>query len=422
MHRRLYSCLLGASLPLAFGRLLWRSRHTPAYRQRWPQRLGFGPPGPAGGVWLHAVSVGEVNAALPLIGALRLAHPDLPLLVTTTTPTGSQQLLSRVGDRVAHCYLPYDLPGAVRRFLRRQRPRLGIIMETELWPNLYAAADAANIPLLLANARLSTRSTRGYTCWPQLARQTLARLAAVGAQTAADGERLIALGLPRARLTVTGNLKFDAAAADPAAGLALRQRLGSERPVWLAASTHAGEEAATLAAHRAVRIRHPDAALILAPRHPQRFAEVARLCREQGWSTALRSADDGQPCVVYLADSLGELPSLMAAADVVFVGGSLGSSPTATGGHNLIEPAQLGKPSLFGPHMNNFSALRDQVLMAGAGQQVADTTDLAVRLTTLLADPQHRAAMGQAAQALIAQHRGATARTMALIKPYLEPG
>ncbi len=422
MHRRIYSCLLRASLPLAFGRLLWRSRHAPAYRQRWAQRLGFSPPAPSGCVWLHAVSVGEVNAALPLIDALQRAHPDLPLLVTTTTPTGSEHLLGRLGNRVAHCYLPYDLPFAVQRFFRRQRPRLGIIMETELWPNLYATAQALSIPLLLTNARLSPRSARGYRRWPMLARQTLERLAAVGAQTAADGARLVELGLPPTRLTVTGNLKFDAVAADPAAGLALRHRLGDGRPVWLAASTHAGEEQAALSAHRRLRVRHPDAVLILAPRHPQRFADVARLCREQGWATAQRSIDDGQPCAVYLADSLGELPSLMAAADIVFVGGSLGTSPTATGGHNLIEPAQLGKPSLFGPHMNNFVELRERVLAAGAGQQVANDADLAAQLTALLADPARRAAMGEAAQALVAQHRGATARTLALIEPYLEPG
>ncbi|WP_323758651.1 lipid IV(A) 3-deoxy-D-manno-octulosonic acid transferase [Immundisolibacter sp.] len=422
MHRRLYSCLLTASLPLAFGRLLWRSRHTPAYRRRWAERLGFAAAAAPGGVWLHAVSVGEVNAALPLIVALQKARPELPLLVTTTTPTGSAHLRSRVGDSVAHCYLPYDLPGAVRRFLGRQRPRLGIILETELWPNLYATAQALQIPLLLANARLSPRSARGYGRWPQLTRQTLERLAAVGAQTAPDGERLLALGLPPRRLTVTGNLKFDAAAPNPAAGLALRQRLGEGRPVWLAASTHAGEEQAALAAHRRLRAQHPEAVLILAPRHPQRFAEVARLCREQGWATALRSADDGHPCAVYLADSLGELPSLMAAADIVFVGGSLGTSPTARGGHNLIEPAQLGKPSLFGPHMNNFAELRELVLAAAAGQQVANDAALAAQIMALLADPARRAAMGQAAQALVAQHRGATARTLALINPYLEPG
>lgn len=414
--------MLTASLPLAFGRLLWRSRHTPAYRRRWAERLGFAAAAAPGGVWLHAVSVGEVNAALPLIIALQKARPELPLLVTTTTPTGSAHLRSRVGDSVAHCYLPYDLPGAVRRFLGRQSPRLGIILETELWPNLYATAQALQIPLLLANGRLSPRSARGYGRWPQLTRQTLERLAAVGAQTAPDGERLLALGLPPGRLTVTGNLKFDAAAPNPAAGLALRQRLGEGRPVWLAASTHAGEEQAALAAHRRLRAQHPEAVLILAPRHPQRFAEVARLCREQGWATALRSADDGHPCAVYLADSLGELPSLMAAADIVFVGGSLGTSPTARGGHNLIEPAQLGKPSLFGPHMNNFAELRELVLAAAAGQQVANDAALAAQIMALLADPARRAAMGQAAQALVAQHRGATARTLALINPYLEPG
>lgn len=413
--------MLRASLPLAFGRLLWRSRQAPAYRQRWAQRLGFSAPGPAGSVWLHAVSVGEVNAALPLIEALLVAHPGLALLVTTTTPTGSQQVQSRLGERVQHCYLPYDLPGAVARFFNVQRPRLGIVMETELWPNLYAAANAAGIPVILANARLSPRSARGYARWPGLTRQTLERLAAVGAQTAADGERLLALGLPPERLTITGNLKFDAVAADPAPGLELRSRLGQERPVWLAASTHAGEEALILAAHRTLRQTHPDAVLILAPRHPQRFPEVAGLCRAQGWATALRSADDGQTCAVYLADSLGELPSLMAAADIVFVGGSMGTSPTAFGGHNLIEPAACGKPCLFGPHMRNFAELRDRVLAAGAGLQVAGATDLATQLGVLLAQANRRADMGKAGQALIAQHRGATAHTLALIERYLQP-
>ncbi|MDD3650347.1 3-deoxy-D-manno-octulosonic acid transferase, partial [Immundisolibacter sp.] len=347
MHRRLYSLLTGAALPLALARLLWRSRRLPDYRRRWPQRLGFSPPGPAGSIWLHAVSVGEVNAALPLIETLRHAYPDLPLLVTTTTPTGARQLRARLPTEIGHCYLPYDLPGAVKRFFQRHRPRLGVIMETELWPNLYAAAEAAHVPLVLANARLSPRSARGYARWPQLTRQTLARLSAVGAQTADDARRLVALGLPHDRVTITGNLKFDTTPANPAAGLALRERLGRQRPVWLAASTHEGEEAAALRAHRAVLDAHPDAALILAPRHPQRFAEVARLCREQGWALAQRSADDGAACVVYLADSLGKLPSLMAAADVVFVAGSLGCSPSARGGHNLIEPAQQAKPSLF---------------------------------------------------------------------------
>lgn len=419
MHRRLYSLLIGAALPLALARLLWRSRRLPDYRRRWPQRLGFSPPGAAGSIWLHAVSVGEVNAALPLIEALRHAYPHLPLLVTTTTPTGSQQLRRHISADIGHCYLPYDLPGAVERFFERQRPRLGVILETELWPNLYAAAEAAHVPLVLANARLSPRSARGYARWPQLTRQTLARLSAAGAQTADDAERLVALGLPRERVTITGNLKFDATPADPAAGLALRERLGPGRPVWLAASTHEGEEAAVLRAHRAVLAAHPDAVLILAPRHPQRFAEVARLCRQQGWALARRSADDGAPCAVYLADSLGELPSLMAAADVVFVGGSLGCSASAHGGHNLIEPAQQAKPSLFGPHMRNFAQLRDWVLAAGAGEQVGDETELAARLSTLLSDAAQRERMGAAALALLAQHRGATARTLALIERFL---
>lgn len=420
IHRHLYSSLLRVGLPLAFGRLLWRSRRQPAYRQRWGERLGFGTGGRQGAVWLHAVSVGEVNAALPLIEALQLAHPALPLLVTTTTPTGSQYLQSRLGGRVEHCYLPYDLPGAVRRFLDARRPCLGVILETELWPNLYAAASSAGVPLILANARLSPRSAGAYARWPRLVRETLERLAAVAAQTAADGERLVALGLPRERLTVTGNLKFDAAPTDPARGLALRERLGIARPVWLAASTHAGEEAATLQAHRELRATFPDAVLILAPRHPQRFTEVAALCRDEGWDVAQRSADTGAACAVYIADTLGELPSLMAAADAVFVGGSLGTSPSAFGGHNLIEPAACAKPSLFGPHMRNFVELREQVLAAGAGLQVTDAADLGDQLGTLLTHDARRVDMGNAGRAMVARHRGATARTLALIERYFE--
>ena len=409
-------------LPLAFGRLLWRSRLVPGYRQRWGERLGFGGRGSGHPLWLHAVSVGEVNAALPLLAALRHAHPALPMLVTTTTPTGSQQLQNRLHGLVEHCYLPYDTPGAVQRFFRSRRPRLGIIMETELWPNLYAAAKAAGVPLILANARLSPRSARAFARWPQLTRETLACLTAVAAQTAADGERLTALGLPAERLTITGNLKFDAAVPDPSAGLALRGHLGRGRPVWLAASTHAGEEAAVLEAHRAVRKTHADAVLILAPRHPQRFADVAALCVAQGWALVRRSAGDGQEsCAVYLVDSLGELPSLMAAADAVFVGGSLGTSASAFGGHNLIEPAACGKPALFGPHMRNFLELRAQVLAAGAGLEVTDAGDLAARLTTLFSDRDRRADMGRAGQTLVARHRGASARTLALIERYLGP-
>jgi 3-deoxy-D-manno-octulosonic-acid transferase len=420
IHRHLYSSLLRLGLPLVFGRLLLRSRRQPAYRRRWGERLGFGQCHCQGAVWLHAVSVGEVNAAVPLIAALQEAHPALPVLVTTTTPTGSQQLQSRLGHRVEHCYLPYDLPGAVRRFLRVWRPCLGVILETELWPNLYAAAGADGMPLILANARLSSRSARAYARWPHLTRETLARLSAVAAQTATDGERLLALGLPRERLTVTGNLKFDAAPADPAAGLALRARLGAARPVWLAASTHAGEEAAVLRAHRELRKTYADAVLILAPRHPQRFVEVAALCHADGWTVARRSADAGKPCEVYLADTLGELPSLMAAADAVFVGGSLGTCPSAFGGHNLIEPATCGKPSLFGPHLRNFVELRAQVLAAGAGLQVGDPGDLAAAVSVLLADGERREAMGRAGRALVDQHRGATARTLALIGGYLD--
>ncbi|GAB4349918.1 MAG: lipid IV(A) 3-deoxy-D-manno-octulosonic acid transferase [Immundisolibacter sp.] len=416
VHRSVYSSVVRLALPFAFARLLWRSRREPAYRRRWHERLGLPRHLPSGGLWLHAVSVGEVNAALPLIEALLLQHPRIPLTVTTTTPTGSAQLRRRLGQRVAHCYLPYDTPGAVCRFLDRLRPRLGIIMETELWPNLFAFANHRGIPIVLANARLSEHSARGYARWRTLTTLTLSQLAHVGAQSASDGDRLKALGLPADRLTVTGNVKFDAMPADPTAGILLRRRLGDRRPIWLAASTHPGEEEAVLAAHRALRQRYPTATLVLAPRHPQRFDEVAQLCRSQGWPSRRRSADDQADCAVYLADTLGELPALMAAADVVFIGGSL----TRVGGHNPIEPAQQGKPVLFGPHMHNFAELRVQILTAGAGSQVADADALSRRLLALFDDAVERHRMGQAGHALVMRHRGATARTLALLTPYLD--
>jgi 3-deoxy-D-manno-octulosonic-acid transferase len=420
VHRFVYSCLMALALPFTFARLLGRSIRQPDYRRHWAQRLGFAPGAPAGSVWLHAVSVGEVNAAVPLVDALLGAYPGLPVLVTTTTPTGAQQVRLRLGDRVQHSYLPYDVPGACARFMRRQRPRLGIIMETELWPNLYAAAAAYHVPLLLANARLSARSARGYGRWAALTRQTLDRLSVVGAQTAADAERFAALGLPRECLTVTGNLKFDANLPDAGASLALRERLGPTGPVWLAASTHEGEEAIVLATHRTIRARYPRAILILAPRHPQRFDEVSRLASAQGWPTVRRSDDAGGDCAVYVADTLGELPALMAAADVVFVGGSLGCSASARGGHNLIEPAQVARPILFGPYMHNFTALREQVIDAGAGTQVAGKDELVAALTKLFDDVDTRRRMGAAGAALVAQHRGATARTLSMVRRFLD--
>jgi 3-deoxy-D-manno-octulosonic-acid transferase len=408
------------ALPFTLARLLGRSIRQPEYRRHWGQRLGFAPAAPAGGIWLHAVSVGEVNAAVPLIDAVRAACPGLPLLVTTTTPTGAEQVRLRLGGQVRHTYLPYDLPGACARFMRRHRPRLGIVMETELWPNLFAAAAAARVPLVLANARLSARSARGYARWMALTRQTLGQLAAVCAQSVADAERFVALGLAPARLTVTGNLKFDTTPPDPRPSLELRQRLGPARPVWLAASTHEGEEAIVLAAHRAVRARYPQAVLILAPRHPQRFADAARLASAGGWSTVRRSSDTGGECAVYVADTLGELPALMAAADVVFVGGSLGCSAGAKGGHNLIEPAQVARPVLFGPYMHNFATLREQIIDAGAGWQVASSRELATAIGKLFDDADTRRQMGDAGAALVARHRGATARTLSVIEACLE--
>lgn len=415
--RVLYSLLLYLLTPLILLRLYWRGRKAPGYRQRWAERFGRipAPPGPC--LWVHAVSLGETRAALPLIRALLERHPDSPLLVTTTTPTGSRQVREALGGRVHHVYAPYDLPGAVARFLDRTRPRLALIMETELWPNLFAACRRRGVPVVVANARLSERSARGYRRLGRLSRRLLARTTVIAAQAEADARRFRELGAPR--VTVTGNLKYDLALPDglPEQGRALRRQLGRERPVWIAASTHQGEDESVLDAFTRLRQARPRALLVLVPRHPERFDAVAELCRRRGWTVARRSR--GEPCTpataVYLGDTLGELLLLFAAADLAFVGGSL----VPVGGHNVLEPAALGLPVLFGPQMFNFTEAGRRLLEAGAARQVAGATELAAAAAELLADAERRAAMGRAGRAVVEANRGALAALLAVVEEVL---
>jgi len=420
--RFVYTALVYLLLPFAFLRLLLRSRGNAAYRRRWSERLALFPPLPKpGAIWVHAVSVGETLAAVPLIRALQARYPERPLLVTTTTPTGSERVRALFGDSVAHVYLPYDLPGATRRFLDRTRPVLGVVMETELWPNLYRAAAARGVPLLLVNARLSPRSARGYGKIAGLTRSTLNCLAVIAAQSPADAERFLTLGAERERVVATGNLKFDLTLAPEleAQGRALRVQLGAERPVWIAASTHEGEDAQVLDAHARIRAQRADALLILVPRHPERFDRVAALCAARGFSCARRSRD--QPCAadtaVYLGDTMGELLRLFAAADIAFVGGSL----VATGGHNLLEPAALALPVLTGPHVFNFRQITDLLVQAEGARVVADSAELAAALTALWADEALRRRMGQRARAVVDANRGALERCLALIARHMPP-
>jgi len=432
--RLLYSVLLYLLTPFVLLRLLWKGRVLRDYWHRIPERLGYVPPAPDGvAVWVHAVSVGESMAALPLIKRLAAGHPAGSVLVTTTTPTGSARVQAALGGQVRHTYVPYDLPHVVARFLDRMKPRRAIVMETELWPNLFRALAARRIPLIVANARLSPRSFAGYGKIRGFIAGVLADCTAIAAQSEADAARFRALGANPGRVHVVGNLKFDFELPPGlvARGRALRSQLGARRPVWIAASTHDGEEQIALNAHRILLKRFPDAALILVPRHPQRFPQVTRLIEASGLNHVNRAALDFPPpaapagaggtqpqpqpvslgAQVVFGDSMGELPMFFACADVAFVGGSL----VDIGGHNVLEPAALGVPVLFGPHMFNFEAARTLLLEQGGARQVDDALGLAPAVSALFADPVRRGAMGKAAADAVAANRGALDRLEALL-------
>ncbi len=415
-----YAALLYALLPAQLLRLWWRGRRLPGYRRRWRERLALAGPLPLQPrIWLHAVSVGETLAAAPLIRALLEDHPGHRLLVTTTTPTGSAQVQRLFGERVEHRYFPWDLPDVVHRFLDHTRPRLFIVMETELWPNVFRQCRRRGIPVLVVNARLSARSFAGYRRLRPLLRPTLRAVDTIAAQGQDDADRFLCLGAPHRRVAVYGNLKFDLDLPDETvqAGRTLRQALGGQRPVWIAASTHPDEEAVMLAAHRALLARRPDALLILVPRHPERFDGVARLCAGAGLAVARRSRGEAVTAAtrVYLGDTMGELLLLYGAADVAVVGGSF----VPVGGHNPLEPAAHALPILTGPHIANFRDIYQALFRQQAALTVRDAEQLAARLGELLADPPRRAVLGQHARALLSAHRGTRDRLRALIEQRL---
>lgn len=414
--RILYTIILYLLTPFVLLRLLWRGLRARGYWRRWGERFGFIPPfeGVAP-IWVHAVSVGEVQAAVPLLRALLKQYPDVPLLVTTTTPTGSEQLRSLFESRVAHVYMPYDLPDAVTRFLARAQPRLALIMETEIWPNLYNACARRVIPVLLVNARLSARSAAGYARLRRLTSATLRCLHGIAAQTRADAERLIELGADPGRVRITGSIKFDmkipASLTEQAA--VLRRDWGVQRPVWVAASTHEGEDELILDAHRRVRERYPQALLVLVPRHPERFARAAALCREQGWNTVLRSEQAPTPAdaAVFVGDTMGELLLFFGACDLAFIGGSL----IPHGGHNPLEASAQRIPVLFGPHMFNFEQIAQLLLEAGAAREVGDSGMLADSVLYWLDDPAARSTAGERGAAVVEANKGARDAVLAMV-------
>lgn len=412
--RALYTGLLYLIVPLALLRLCWRGLQMRDYWERWGERFGFVPTAKQPvAAWVHAVSVGEALAAMPLIRALVERHGSGRVLVTTTTPTGSARVRAALGDQVLHYYAPYDLPGAVARLLDRLQPQRVVIMETELWPNLFAALKQRGIPLHIVNGRLSPRSFAGYGRVHGFARSVLSACSGILAQSPEDAERFRALGADPQRVHAVGNIKFDQALPPDQirAGEALRQQIGPA-PLWLAASTHDGEDSLLLEAHRQLLNSHPQARLILVPRHPQRFDAAAQLVeraqlplqRRSRW-TDHSTLGDG---AVLLGDSMGEMFLYLAAADVVFVGGSL----VPVGGHNVLEPAALGRPVLHGPHMHNFEAARDLLATAEAAVGIDGAQSLAASLHRLLADASVAQAMGQRGQAAVDANRGALQRIL----------
>jgi 3-deoxy-D-manno-octulosonic-acid transferase len=423
--RFLYSWLIRCAVPFAYAAILWRALSDRQYWQGLAERLGFGAALPAPSIWLHAVSLGEMSAAAPLLRALRLRFPEIPLVVTTATPAGRARAAALIEGGADIRFLPYDTPGSVRRFLKRVRPRAAIIMETELWPNLLRECERRGIPVLLASARLSAKSVTQYRRFGSLFAGVFSKNLLVAAQSAEDAERFRSIGAAAERTVVVGNVKFDVSvdAAIAEAGRALRVAYAGTRPVWIAGSTHAGEEEQLLDAHALLLASTPNAVLLLVPRHKDRFAGVAELLARRGVKFARRSrmasgAEAPQlpsDAPVLLVDTVGELATLYASADVAFVGGSL----VPTGGHNLLEPAALGLPVLTGPSYFNGKEIAQLLLARGAALEVKNAPDLAAVLQRLLAAPGMREPIGAVGKEIIAENRGSVAKLLALIEPWL---
>ena len=429
--RYLYILAVYLATPLIALVMLWRGIGDRSYWDKFGERFGFGAPLAPGSIWIHAVSVGEVQASAALVTTLRERHPGIPVLVTTLTPTGMTRARALFKDLAQVRYIPFDLPGSVRRFFNRIEPRLAVIFETELWPNLYHQCGKRRIPLVLASARISPRSVSRYRRLGSLFRDSLSRGVVVAAQGEGDADRFRSLGADPGRTHVTGNIKFDfSVPADIAErGRRLREFYAAQRPMWVAGSTHSGEEEVVLDAHRIVRNGdrvvsggHPRALLVLVPRHPPRFDEVAQGLQRAGVRFVRHSQRLGENAAaaagsadVLLVDTLGELLDFYAAGDVAFVGGSL----VPIGGHNLLEPAALGLPVLTGPHTANSEDIARLLVARGAAEVVHDAQQLGVRVSMLLSDPDERDRIGAAGRASVDNNRGALGKLLGLIEPLL---
>lgn len=417
--RYLYSFLFYLALPFAFLRLLWRSRRMPESRRRWAERLGYCPHQLNQCIWVHAVSVGETIAAVPLIKALKTTYPDTPLLVTNMTATGAARVKAAFGEQVLQAYVPYDVPDAISRFLKRVNPKVAVIMETELWPNLFAICKQRNIPLVVTNARLSEKSANGYKRIKSFTSTMLTAVRALASQGFADAERFVELGMPKEKITVTGNLKFDLQLPNDLTEKSevLRTQLGKDRLIWVAASTHPTEEEIVLAAHKKIREKHPNALLILVPRHPDRFDVVAQLIEQQALKLARRSR--GDVCTsnteVYLGDTMGELLLMYSVCDVAFVAGSFAQ----VGGHNMLEASALGKPVVMGPQLYNFAEISEMLLSAQGMIKVQNGDELAETVNKLFSDENYRNKIGANGLKVMEENRGALQKQLEVIKEVL---
>ncbi len=417
MMRQVYSTLCYLCVPIVLGRLLWRSRKNAAYRQRWAERFGFLPKNiPQNCLWVHSVSVGETIAAVPLIKGFQKMHPDVPVVVTTMTINGAKQVVTSFGQTVTHVYVPYDLPDAINRFIDHVKPKMLLIMETELWPNLLHICAARNVPIFLANARLSQRSAARYAKFFTLVSAMMKNITKVAVQTQVEVDRFIALGLPADRIQVTGTVKFDVVVADEIMqkGKQFREQIGRDRPVWIAASTHQGEEEIILESFKIIKQKYPQLLLILVPRHPERAKDVATLCKNANFQIVLFTEQKAitHEVDIFLTDTIGQLMTQYVAADIAFVGGSL----IATGGHNVLEPAVSGIPVITGPEMFNFVESTQLLKQAGALWQINDAAQLADKVNELLQNPAQREQAGKAGQQVIEKNRGAVQKHLQLIE------
>ncbi len=398
---------------------LFRALSNSSYRYGTGQRFGFGYPQLDNCIWIHAVSVGEVQAAVPLIRELAKRFPDHQILVTSVTPTGAARVKALFGDTVEQCYIPFEMPVAVDRFFESVNPEIALIMETEIWPNLYRGCGIRDIPLILVSARISPKSLRGYRRVLPLLRETLSHGIIIAAQSKADADRFRSLGASSVRTWVIGNIKFDIELPETliADGKRLRQQLFGDRRVWIAASTHEDEEEQAIAAHAMLREQFPDLLLILVPRHPERFREVGKLVEQRGFQCVHRTADVSidDATEVFLVDTMGELPLFYAASDVAFVGGSL----VPVGGHNMLEPAALGLPVVSGPYVFNAQDIADMFIELGASRLVNDSTELATSVGGLIADPDAAAKIGEKGREIVLQNRGSLSKLLGLLEPLI---